>query len=120
VVNAGVIGLCIGAGSWLQGAGVGHLYGGALDLLGAALFLPQVLLVLLVFDAPFYWVHRAAHASRLLYRWLHRDHHEDRYPDAWSAAQQHPLGLFLTTALPMAGPPGRIPSGAASGPGSTP
>lgn len=101
-LNAGVIGLCIGAGSWLQDAGVGHLYGGRMDLWGVALFLPQVLLVLLVFDAQFYWVHRAAHASPLLYRWLHRDHHDDRYPDTWSALIQHPLDLFLTTAMPMA------------------
>jgi sterol desaturase/sphingolipid hydroxylase (fatty acid hydroxylase superfamily) len=102
LINSGIIGLCIAAGGWLQAAGIGHLYGGPLGLRGWLLFVPQVLLVLIVFDTQFYWVHRAAHAWPLLYRRLHRDHHVDRFPDIWSAMKQHPLDLFLTTAMPMA------------------
>ena len=85
LINSGIIGLCIAAGGWLQAAGIGHLHGGPLGLRGWLLFVPQVLLVLIVFDTQFYWVHRAAHAWPLLYRRLHRDHHVDRFPDTWSA-----------------------------------
>ena len=101
-VNIAILGTCIWVGCQLQLAGIGNLRTGAFGPWEALLLVPQVLLVLLVFDAQFYWVHRTAHRHPVLFRLLHREHHADRYPDAWSSMYQHPLDFFLATAMPMA------------------
>lgn len=102
LINSGLVGLCIAAGGWLQNAGIGHLYGGPLGWHGWLLLLPQVLLVMVVFDTQFYWMHRMGHAVQPMYRRFHRDHHEERFPDVWTSLKQHPFDYFLTTAMPMA------------------
>jgi sterol desaturase/sphingolipid hydroxylase (fatty acid hydroxylase superfamily) len=101
-VNIAILATCIWVGCQLQLAGIGNLRTGAFGPWEALLLVPQVLLVLLVFDAQFYWVHRTAHRHPVLFRLLHREHHADRYPDAWSSMYQHPLDFFLATAMPMA------------------
>lgn len=101
-VNATLLGTCLWAGCALQRAGVGQLRDTPLAWWDAPGLLLQGLLVLIVFDAQFYWVHRAMHASPALMRRFHAEHHLDRQPDAWSAMYQHPLDFLLATATPMA------------------
>lgn len=101
-VNMSILGTCVWVGCQLQRAGLGNLRTGAFGPWDLALLVPQVLLVLLAFDAQFYWVHRTAHRHPVLFRLLHREHHADRYPDTWSSMYQHPLDFFLATAMPMA------------------
>lgn len=102
VINATIFGACIWAGTALQRAGIGNLRPGMPE--GAAwLLVPfEVILVLLVFDTQFFWVHRLAHQSSWIYKHFHREHHFDHHPDTWSALYQHPVDLFVTTAIPMA------------------
>jgi sterol desaturase/sphingolipid hydroxylase (fatty acid hydroxylase superfamily) len=101
IVNTAVIGTCLWIGCQLQLSGIGNLKSGTYSVVDALLLVPQMLIVLLVFDAQFYWIHRAAHRHAVLFRLFHRDHHADRYPDAWSSAYQHPLDLFISTGLPL-------------------
>jgi sterol desaturase/sphingolipid hydroxylase (fatty acid hydroxylase superfamily) len=69
--------------------------------LGVARMVGEVLLVLLVMDANFYWVHRFFHTHKRLFRALHADHHVARFPNAWVMSYQHPLDYLLTTVAPM-------------------
>jgi sterol desaturase/sphingolipid hydroxylase (fatty acid hydroxylase superfamily) len=102
VVNATIFGVCLWAGTALQRAGVGNLRPGMPEGITWLLVPLEVLLVLLVFDTQFFWVHWLAHQSNWVYKHFHREHHLDHHPDTWSAAYQHPVDLFVTTAVPMA------------------
>lgn len=82
--------------------GGGHLQRRPLEGgFGVARLLGEALLILVIFDANFYWVHRLMHADKRLYKRLHSTHHRCRFPNAWSLQYQEPLDYFLTTAAPM-------------------
>jgi sterol desaturase/sphingolipid hydroxylase (fatty acid hydroxylase superfamily) len=100
-VNVLVLGTSLWLGCQLQLSGIGNLKTGSFGLIDALLFVPQFLLVMFAFDAQFYWVHRASHRSAVLFRIFHFEHHVDRYPDAWTTAYQHPLEIFVASAMPM-------------------
>ena len=44
----------------------------------------QIILIVLVHDAYFYWIHRAMHSKRL-FRATHLHHHKSRTPTPWTA-----------------------------------
>jgi len=49
----------------------------------------SVLLIFVLYDAWFYWAHRALH-TRMFYR-FHKDHHRALAPTVWSADSQSPV-----------------------------
>lgn len=66
-------------------------------------FAVSVLIMLVLHDAFFYWLHRAMH-SRLLFRFMHRTHHLSIHPTAFAAYSFHPSealaeGLIVTAIL---------------------
>ena len=75
----------------------------------------QFVLIVLVHDAYFYWIHRAMHTKRL-FRFTHLHHHKSRTPTPWTAysfstaeafleAAYVPLFLYITSfaGIPYAG-----------------
>ncbi len=102
MVNATLLGTCLWLGMVLQRAGIGQIRMDPLHGAAWVLVVPEIVLVLLVFDAQFFWIHWLAHRHTRLYKWFHQDHHDDRFPDAWSALYQHPVDFVVTTASSMA------------------
>jgi sterol desaturase/sphingolipid hydroxylase (fatty acid hydroxylase superfamily) len=92
--------LCLAAR--LQARGVGGLYDlnvgswAALPLIGA-----QALLILMIFDANFFWIHRAAHGHKRLFSLIHAEHHRPKFPNVWHLQYQNPVDYFMTTSAPM-------------------
>lgn len=100
--NAAIFGVCWWGGHMLQRHGFGNLRTSDWTLMDAALLFPELLLILLVFDTQFFWVHWLLHRVPKLYRHVHHEHHKDRYPNVWLTFNQHPLDILFATALPMA------------------
>lgn len=63
--------------------------------------LVQLPLAVLVSDAVVYWLHRASHASPLLWR-LHELHHSSERLYALSSGRTHPFYVALSTAITTA------------------
>lgn len=57
---------------------------------GLPYFCVAFVLMLLIHDAYFYWVHRLMHHP-LLFKWFHRVHHTSINPSPWAAYAFHPL-----------------------------
>lgn len=72
----------------------------ALKLDSAALFTLawQFVLIVLVHDAYFYWIHRAMHTKRL-FRTTHLHHHKSRTPTPWTAYSFSTAEAFLEAAF---------------------
>ena len=62
----------------------------------------QLLFILAVFDANFYWVHRLAHRHKRILKRFHAEHHRPRFPNVWHLHYQHPVDYFATTVAPLA------------------
>jgi lathosterol oxidase len=58
----------------------------------------SVLLMLILHDTFFYWLHRVMH-SRFLFARMHRIHHESVYPTAFAAYSFHPLEALAEALL---------------------
>ncbi len=56
------------------------------------------LLLILIHDAYFYWMHRLIHQPRW-FNFIHRIHHLSRNPTPWAALCFHPLEAFLELAI---------------------
>jgi sterol desaturase/sphingolipid hydroxylase (fatty acid hydroxylase superfamily) len=54
-----------------------------------------------LFDFAHYWMHRAAHWNRTLYRWVHKKHHRDPHPSAMSTFCMTPQDVLLTYSVPL-------------------
>ncbi|KAG8470536.1 hypothetical protein KFE25_008957 [Diacronema lutheri] len=54
----------------------------------------------LAFDFCHYWVHRACHASTLLYQLVHKTHHQHRSPSPLTTYDHSPLDVLASNALP--------------------
>lgn len=59
----------------------------------------SLLLVLLLHETYYYWIHRLMHRPGI-YPWIHRVHHESLTPSAWTSFSFHPLESLLQ-ALPI-------------------
>lgn len=80
IVVFSLVGLSIFLGS---GAGVFQIYTDTDAVSGARLLL-ELLAIIILHDAYFYWMHRTIHHPRL-YRVFHRVHHLSRTPTPWAA-----------------------------------
>lgn len=101
-INAVQVGTALFLAGALARHGLGRLVARpVVGPLGVARTAAEVLVILLVMDANFYWVHRFFHTKKRLFRTLHADHHASRYPDAWAMSYQHPVNYLLTTVAPM-------------------
>jgi sterol desaturase/sphingolipid hydroxylase (fatty acid hydroxylase superfamily) len=101
-VNAIQVGTALFLADWLAQRGVGRLVERPIvGPLGVARTVAEVLVIFLVLDTNFYWVHRFFHRHKRLFRALHAEHHVPRYPNAWVMSYQHPLDYLLTTVAPM-------------------
>jgi sterol desaturase/sphingolipid hydroxylase (fatty acid hydroxylase superfamily) len=72
-------------------------YGGVIQLRAASAWVvvAQCLGYVAVFDAYYYWVHRALHTEPL-FRWVHRVHHRSVTPSPLTAYAFHPFEALLT------------------------
>jgi len=85
---------------WGSQAGFFKIYGGAPPSVGQLLF--ELVIVVLLHDAYFYWAHRIMH-TRWLFRRLHRLHHKSRTPTPWAAyAFAPPEAILEAGILPIA------------------
>ena len=57
-------------------------------------------LMLLVHDTYFYWMHRFMHLPRL-FKWFHLTHHKSTNPSPWAAYAFHPLEAVIEGAIPL-------------------
>ena len=66
-------------------------------------FAVEAIVLIVLHDAYFYWMHRLMH-TRVLYRHFHRLHHRSRTPTPWAAYAFAPSEALLEVAfLPLAG-----------------
>lgn len=59
----------------------------------------SVVIVLLIHETYYYWLHRLMHHPSI-YKWVHRTHHESLTTSAWTSFSFHPLESVLQ-ALPV-------------------
>lgn len=64
----------------------------------------QVLLFIYLDDFLYYWMHRALHTNRFLYKKVHGVHHRVFVPWAITAHYMHPIEFVLTGSLALLGP----------------
>jgi sterol desaturase/sphingolipid hydroxylase (fatty acid hydroxylase superfamily) len=68
---------------------------------GAGRIVIEILVILLVYDFAYYWLHRAMHHKKVM-RLVHGVHHRVHNPTAMESFYLHPLELFAGLALLMA------------------
>lgn len=69
-----------------------------IDEYGRGYLIFSIVLIILVHDTYFYWMHRLMHNQRL-YRWVHRVHHLSTNPSPWAAMAFHPLEAVLEAGI---------------------
>lgn len=91
----------VGFAVWLGSQhGTFRIYGG--ELPGTGRIAVELVSIVLLHDAYFYWAHRMMH-SRFLFRPVHRLHHRSRTPTPWAAyAFAPPEALIEAGILPLA------------------
>jgi sterol desaturase/sphingolipid hydroxylase (fatty acid hydroxylase superfamily) len=103
VINTAQIGVALALADGFHAQARGGLYVQELSSPGqVALIAAQVLAILVIFDANFYWFHRLAHRYTRLFARFHAEHHRPRFPNVWHLQYQHPLDYLCTTAAPLA------------------
>ena len=55
----------------------------------------------IVFDFGHYWIHRACHMNKFLYKWVHSDHHDHETPGVLTTFKQSPLEYAIANGLPQ-------------------
>jgi sterol desaturase/sphingolipid hydroxylase (fatty acid hydroxylase superfamily) len=102
VVNTGQVAAALGLAAHLHARGVGGLYDVEVSSwVQLPLIAAQSLLILMIFDANFFWVHRLTHGNKRVFALVHAEHHRPRFPNVWHLQYQNPLDYFLTTSTPM-------------------
>jgi len=61
-------------------------------------FIFSILLVVLIHDTYFYWMHRFMHIPGI-YRFFHKVHHKSTNPSPWAAFSFHPLEAILEAGI---------------------
>ena len=61
----------------------------------------SIVIMLLLHDTYFYWLHRVMH-TRPLYKLMHKVHHQSIYPTAFAAYSFHPAEPFAEAAIVVA------------------
>jgi sterol desaturase/sphingolipid hydroxylase (fatty acid hydroxylase superfamily) len=69
-----------------------------IDDYGIGYLLFSVLLIILVHDTYFYWMHRLMHHPAI-YRWVHKVHHLSTNPSPWAAMAFHPLEAVIEAGI---------------------
>lgn len=93
-LKSSVIFALVGVGTfWLWQKGLTAIYLEA-DLYGYWYLPVSLLLVLLIHETYYYWVHRWMHNPRL-YRHVHKVHHDSLTPTPWTAFSFHPWEALL-------------------------
>ena len=86
----------VGLGLYLgRDSGVFQLY---LDRVSWRVVIPEFVIMVLIHDAYFYWIHRAMHHP-LLFRRFHRVHHLSRTPTPWAAYAFAPAEAVLEAGI---------------------
>lgn len=65
---------------------------------GVGYLIVSVLLIILVHDTYFYWIHRFMHHP-IVYRWFHKVHHLSTNPSPWAAMAFHPLEAVMEAGI---------------------
>lgn len=65
-----------------------------IDQFGIGYFLLSIVLMIVVHDAYFYWMHRLMH-QKLWYRFVHKIHHHSTNPSPWAAMAFHPFEAVM-------------------------
>lgn len=63
-----------------------------------AYFILSFILLMLIHDTYFYWVHRLMHQKRF-FTLIHRVHHQSHNPTPWASLSFHPLEAILEIAI---------------------
>jgi len=64
-------------------------------------FVTSILLVLLLHETYYYWLHRWMHHP-MVYKWVHKTHHDSVTTSAWTSFSFHPLeSLLQAVVLPI-------------------
>lgn len=66
--------------------------------MGVGYLIFSVLLIILVHDTYFYWMHRFMHYPPV-YHWFHKIHHLSTNPSPWAAMAFHPLEAVLEAGI---------------------
>merc|ERR1719498_672293 len=84
------------------------VYGGVTDLVGRERKMPggwacaaSTMVGILWNDLTFYFVHRAMHESKWLYKNVHKVHHEFKSPNGLTALYCHPVECVLANFVPF-------------------
>ena len=64
-------------------------------------FIPKSFVFEITLDFFHYWVHRAAHRNKFLYRWVHSDHHSHDHPGVLSTFQMSITEYVLANMFPQ-------------------
>ena len=102
VINTVQVAMAMSLAAHLHARGRGGLYDLEVSSWTEVLLIGvQSLLILMIFDANFFWVHRLAHKHKRLFALFHAEHHRPRFPNVWHLQYQHPVDYFMTTSAPM-------------------
>lgn len=69
-----------------------------IDEYGTGYFVFSIVLIILVHDTYFYWMHRLIH-HKSVYRFVHRVHHLSTNPSPWAAMAFHPAEAVLEAGI---------------------
>ena len=75
-----------------------HLQYYALSEKGTLYFVVSILLMILLHDTYFYWIHRAMHHPKL-FNYFHLVHHKSTNPSPWAAYAFHPLEAVIEASV---------------------
>lgn len=65
---------------------------------GAGYLIFSVLLIIIIHDTYFYWIHRFMHHPAV-YRWFHKVHHLSINPSPWASMAFHPLEAIVEAGI---------------------
>lgn len=89
------------ATSWvifeLQKRGLTRIYSG-IHQYGISYFVLSVIIMVVLHDTYFYWVHRLMHLPRV-FKWVHQTHHRSDNPTPWAAFAFHPWEAVLSVGI---------------------
>ncbi|WP_420315736.1 sterol desaturase family protein [Ekhidna sp.] len=70
----------------------------SIESIGWGYWVVSILLMIILHDTYFYWMHRIMHHPKL-YRAIHRVHHQSTNPSPWTAYAFHPLEAVVEASI---------------------